>query len=203
MVSIAYIVYRMKLGSVRELSGMKGALKDPEATGPDPVYWVFSEISGDPSAGGWANLTVIAPGKIGDEYPKTFGHYHPENAPDETYHLINGQGVLVMQRKKMEDGEWKTEEVEEVVLIKAEPGDEIKITPKWGHSWSNIGDDPLISFDDWRTGHTPSDYQPIEDTHGLAYYIIEENGEVKAVPNPKYQNLPEPKWVTASEFRNL
>lgn len=189
----------MKLGSTRELSSIKSVLKDPESVGPDSVYWVFSEVSEDR----WVNITVITSGNYNGEYPKTFGHYHPEDAVDETYHLIEGEGVLVLQKKHFENGEWIPEIVEEVILIKAKKGDEIIITPLWGHSWSNIGKGPLISFDDWRSGHTRADYEVVEKLQGLAYYLIEENGEIKAAPNPKYKNLPEPVWMSAEEFKNI
>lgn len=189
----------MKLGSIRQLDGMKPVLKDPESNGPDPVYWVFPEISDT----GWANMTVIAPGRFDGEYPKTFGHYHPEDAPDETYHLIEGEGILQLQKKQVVNGVWDSSRVEEVYLIKAKPGDEIVISKEFGHSWSNIGHEPLLSFDDWRLGHTPTDYEPIERLHGMAYYLVEEDGEVKAKGNPNYANLPQPKWLATSEFKAL
>ncbi|MBI3485386.1 hypothetical protein HY025_00415 [Candidatus Daviesbacteria bacterium] len=196
----------MKLGSVRDLEGNRPVLKDPDASGPDPVYWVFPEIS-DPSATpqddkAWANMTVIVPGRYGNEYPKTFGHYHGTNV-NETYHLVEGEGVLVMQKRILKDDNIVEDQVEEVYLIKAKPGDEILITPEWGHSWSNVGKLPLISFDDWRSGHKPSDYEIIKNMQGMAYYLVDENGEVKAVANPKYENLPEAKWITAEEFKKL
>src|SRR3989338_5019371 len=191
----------MKLGSVREISGMKLVLKDQEFEGVDPVYWVFKEVSNSPPADGWENCTVIAPGKLGQEFPKTFGHYHPNGVPVEVYHLVAGEGILQMQKKRVIAGELQLDEVEEVYLITAKPGDEIEINPNWGHSWSNVGSVPLISFDNWRTGHTPTDYEPIEKQQGLAYYLVETGGDIRAVKNPKYQNLPEPIWLTADEFR--
>lgn len=189
----------MKIGSVRSLAELKEVLENPKSEGPDPVYWVFSELAHQR----WANLTIIAPGSFSGEFPKTYGHYHPENAPDEIYHLIDGEGVLLMQKKKITDGKWIEDEVDEVVLIKAKPGDEIVIKPLWGHSWSNIGQYPLLSYDDWRFGHKPSDYEVIERLDGMAYYLNSDKGEIKAVPNPKYKNLPEPKWMSASEFAAL
>lgn len=168
----------------------------PDAQGPDPVYWVFTEATEDR----WANVTIIAWGNYGGELPKTFGHYHPDNAVDETYHLIEGEGVLQMQKKHFESGQLDPKRVDEVYLIKARPGDEVVIKNIWGHSWTNTGKLPLISFDDWRSGHTPSDYEPIERVKGMAYYLVEENGVVKAIPNPNYKDLPEPKWVSAEEF---
>lgn len=171
----------------RELSAMRSVLKDPNASGPNPVYQVFKLTDKD----NWVNQTVISPGKIGDEYPKTFGHYHPKNAPHEIYHIANGEGILLLQKKHLEV-------VDEVLLIRAKPGDEIVIKNEYGHSWSNIGNTPLISYDNWTLGHTPQDYKPIEKLHGMAYYLVEENGQPKIVPNPNYKNLPQPIWITAT-----
>lgn len=189
----------MKLSSTRTLEGLKKVLKDPDSSGPDPAYWVFSEINIEPEKD-WANITIIAPGNYGGEYPKTFGHYHPEGAKDETYHLIEGEGILQLQKKHFENGVLTPEKVDEVFLIKAKPGDEILIKKEYGHCWSNIGKTALISYDDWRSAHTAADYEPIEKLQGLAYYLVEENGEVKAVPNPNYMDLPEPVWLSAEEF---
>lgn len=188
----------MKLGSIRELEGNRPVLKDPQASGPDPVYWVFSEVSDEK----WANVTVIAPGLYNGEYPKTFGHYHGTDV-DETYHLIEGDGVLQLQSKYIDEkGEWVRDRVKEVYLVRVKPGEEVLITPEWGHSWSNVGKLPILSFDNWRSGHKPTDYEDIQKLQGLAYYLVEENGELKAVPNPHYKDLPKAKWVSAEEFKN-
>jgi len=189
----------MKLASQREIEKQKDVLKDPSASGPEPVYWVFSDVSKER----WANVTIIQPGRYASEYPKTYGHYHLADVPNETYHLIEGEGVLQLQRKNMEGDRLVHEKVDEVFLIRAKAGDTIVIEPHMGHSWSNIGTGPLISYDDWRNGHVPDEYLPIQRMHGMAYYLVEENGELIAKANPNYADLPEPKWVTAEEFGKI
>ncbi len=196
----------MKIGSTRTLEENREVLKDPDSVGPDPVYWVFSGIETVP----WDNMTVFAPGRYtstslstngGGEYPKTFGHYHPEDSKDEVYTVIHGDGIFVMQKKFFdENGQWVENKVSEVVLIFAKHGDEVVIKPEWGHSWSNVGDDPLITSDNWIWGHTPADYEVIGKMHGMAYYLIEEAGAPKAVPNPNYADLPEPQWLNVEQF---
>ena len=189
----------MKLASSRDLEKQKDVLRDPSVSGPEPIYWVFNEVSQD----SWENVTIIQSGLYGNEYPKTYGHYHKDHAPDEVYHLIEGEGILQLQKKHYENGEHIPEKVDEVYLIRAKAGDEIIIKNYMGHSWSNIGKMPLVSYDNWRNGHTPDEYTPMERLHGLAYYLVEENGEVKAHANPNYVDLPEPKWLSAEEFKNL
>lgn len=185
----------MKLSSSQSLEAMRNVLLEPTATGSDPVYQVFTDLNDH----FWINKTIIASGRLGNEYPKTFGHYHGVDT-FEKYYVASGKGMLVLQKKHIEGEIWTTEVVDEVLLVKAETGDEVVITAEYGHSWSNVGDSPLVLLDNWSTPHSPTDYEAIEELHGLAYYLIEENGEIKALPNPNYQNLPEPVWLTATEF---
>ncbi|MCL4389880.1 MAG: hypothetical protein M1484_00870 [Patescibacteria group bacterium] len=186
----------MQLSSSRSLAEMKPVLADPGATGPDPVYQVFKELGVD----SWVNQTVIAPGRYGQEFPKTFGHYHGVETP-EKYHVVSGEGVLQLQKKHLELGFWTPEKMDEVLLIKAGANDELVITPEYGHSWSNVGTAPLVLYDDWTTPHSPADYEAITKLHGLAYYLTEENGAIKLMANKNYEDLPEPVWMTAEEFQ--
>lgn len=167
----------MTVRFIRTLEEMRPVLRDPAAAGPDPVYTVFKDLDN-----GWINKTELAPGTYNGEFAKTFGHYHADNK-DEIYHIESGEGVLILQKP------------DEVLLIKAKAGDEVKIPKVYGHAWVNIGNTPLISYDDHKD---PQDnYKEIADKHGLAYYLVVEAGQIVAIPNPNYQNLPEPKWTDA------
>lgn len=187
----------MRLSSSRALVDMKPVLLDPAAAGPDPVYQVFTDLNDH----FWVNKTVITPGRMGKEYSKTFGHYHGVDV-FEKYFVAEGKGVLQLQKKHIEGETWLTEMVNEVLLVKAEPGDEIIVTAPYGHSWSNVGDKELVLFDNWSIPHEPTDYDAIKKLHGLAYYLTEEGREIKAVTNPNYKNLPQPTWLTAEELVN-
>lgn len=184
----------MRINSVRDLEGLRPVLMEENSTGPVAVYWVFSEVSDQ-----WENLTIITPGKYSQEFPKTYGHYHNSKEP-EIYHLVQGEGLLLLQKQHDDRGVFIPEQIDEVIILTVKPGEEVKITQEYGHSWTNLGNTPLISYDNWKSGHTPADYTPIERLHGMAYYIIEENKKPKAIPNPNYQNLPEPQWLSVQEF---
>ncbi|MBI2591001.1 MAG: hypothetical protein HYW33_04015 [Candidatus Blackburnbacteria bacterium] len=186
----------MELVSTRKLESLKQVLQEPNSSGPNPVYKVFSFKS--PSE--WANNTVIKPGKLGREYTKTFGHYHTHPL-EELYKVESGEGVLLLQKKHIGNGEWNPDIVDEVLLIRAKAGDEILITPEYGHSWSNIGNQELVLLDNWNDGHVPQDYEEIEKHQGMAYYITEENGIATAIPNPTYKDVPVPQWVDALELQ--
>lgn len=189
----------MKVATTKSLDDLRVVLKDQQSSGQDPAYWVFDEVSENQ----WSNCTVLPAGSNGDEYHKTFGHYHLESTPVEVYKLIHGRGVFILQKKHLERGVLIPEIVDEVYIIQLSEGDEVKIKPEWGHTLVNLGSLPLVTFDDWRSGHTRADYEPIQKQHGMAYYLVEEDGQIKAVANPNYQNPPTPLWVSAAEFNSL
>lgn len=189
----------MLINSTRTLNGLREVLKNPQAKGPETAYWVFSEMGHKK----WENMTITNPGNYDGEFPKTYGHYHASSDEIEVYKLISGQGIFLLQKKHVENGKLIQDVVESVFLVGAEPGDEIAIPPMFGHSWSNVGNTPLITFDNWRYGHVPQDYEPIKNQQGMAYYLMSSNKGIDLEVNPKYRDVPKPKWLTAKEFMQL
>lgn len=189
----------MKIKSERKIEELRDVLLDKESKGPETAYWVFDEVS----QGKWENMTVTAPGTYGKEFPKTYGHYHSTPVP-ETYKLIQGEGFFLLQKKYLDEqknNEWDIDRVSEVILVKLEIGEEITINPEWGHSWINVGKEPLVTFDDWRSGHQFIDYLPIKRFKGLAYYVVkEDDGSIGFVPNSNYKDLPSPKVINLKEY---
>ena len=175
----------MKLIVSRELSALRPVMMEPEASGPDPVYRVFSDLE----IPGWRSKTVLEPGRLGKEFPKTFGHYHTVNTV-ETYAIVSGEGVVTLQKK----------DAGEVLLVFVRAGDRVPVPAGFGHSLSNTGQEELVALDDWEERNA-EDYLPIKDKHGMAYYLTEENGKVTAKPNPNYSGAADPKWLTADQLR--
>lgn len=186
----------MKLNVSRTLEDLRPVLLDPNCTSPETVYWVFGKATLNVT---WENMTIIAPGLLGAELPKTMGHYHGTNI-DEIYAEVSGEGILLMQKKVVRDGKFIPNEVSEVLLVKASHGEKVTIPPAYGHSWSNAGAQPLITYDNWRAGHEPSDYEVVKTLHGMAYYLTKEGESVIPVANPNYRNLPEPLFISANEL---
>jgi len=167
---------------IRTKEKMTEVLRDPKAEGPENAYYMMR---------GKPNITIWEPGSYGSEFNKAYGHYHVHNEP-ETYQVLFGTGVGILQHRN------ENNEVDEVRLVKAKAGDTVKVPPgAWGHAFANVGETYFITSDDAPSdaSHAQNDYLPIKETGGMAYFIINEGGEVKIVPNPKYKNLPQPKWV--------
>lgn len=127
------------------------------------------------------NITVLPEYRLGKEYPKTYGHFHqPES--EETYGILLGEAAVLIQRG--------IDPVEEISLVKLKKGDSFTIPKGYAHSLINLGRGPVVTVDDNDPARMTNDYEPIRNKRGFAYYIIEEGGKLKAVPNPNYAQVP-------------
>jgi glucose-6-phosphate isomerase, archaeal len=117
--------------------------------------------------------TKMYPGKIGDEFFLTRGHYHVRRDCGEAYYTQSGHGLLLLQTR---DGE--TREVE------MGPGVCAFIPPDWAHRSVNTGSEPLIFtwFCQTTAGH---DYGDIL-THGMRRLVVERDGRPTTIPNPAF-----------------
>ncbi|MEI6157608.1 MAG: glucose-6-phosphate isomerase family protein [Atribacterota bacterium] len=119
--------------------------------------------------------TIIYPGKVGKEYFLTKGHYHAKTGTAEIYFCLRGQGRLIMEST---DGDCE--------ILEMFPGSASYIPPFWSHRTMNTGTEPLIFYCIFpaEAGH---DYSTIEEK-GYSKLIVEENGEVTIIDNPKRRN---------------
>jgi glucose-6-phosphate isomerase len=184
--------------AVRTLDAMRPVLLDPEAKGPEVVYYMYRDVgfAADKARfhahGLRYDITVLVPAKLGQEWNKTFGHYHPK-APGgayypEVYEVIAGKAVYALQHKG-EDGR-----IDDVLGIPASPGDKVFMLPGYGHATINIGDTPLVMAN-WVAGEFESEYGDYKERHGAAYYALEGTEAVRWQPNPRYDNPPEVRVV--------
>lgn len=166
----------------------------PESAGPDIHYFM---IRGGSER---KNITIWQSGTIGDEYIKTYGHYHVRDFL-ETYTVMLGEGIILLQkRKENEDGTLADDEVEYVKAIFVKTGSVIPIPPNAGHLAVNTGSSWLVTIDDSPVNFEQSkeaawpkhaDYEPVKKMHGFAYYIVTKDGKPSFVKNPNYKNTPD------------
>lgn len=183
----------LKAFAERSHEKMKEVLMNPDAPGPEIHYYM---IRGGTNK---KNITVWETGTVGGEYIKTYGHYHVGQL-DETYWIINGDGIVLLQTRAMDEkGNPIDEQIETFKAIKVKSGDSVFIPSGTGHLVVNIGKTWLVSADDSPVnfeeadpvslpGH--ADYEPVKKMKGFAYYVVEENGQPKLVKNPNYKRVP-------------
>ena len=88
----------------RYLSQMKNMYQDQEAIEEilkyeDPLIYEFYELGCPERAGDLAfGTTMIHPGKIGNEYYMTKGHFHQIVDTAEVYYTLKGEGYMMLPR---------------------------------------------------------------------------------------------------------
>lgn len=159
--------------SIRHLKHLKGIFEDVDAfQALDPetiVYEVQMHCEEDGKEGGLLfGTSFIYPGKVGNEYFMTKGHFHAIRNRAEYYWGIQGEGALVLMD---EQGEAKVEQVT--------PGSLHYIPGNIAHRLVNTGDQRLVVGACWPSdaGH---DYGTIEKS-GFSVRVKEINGEIKVV----------------------
>jgi glucose-6-phosphate isomerase len=163
---------------VRRLSDMADMYQDQEAVQEklkeDPVIYEFTTVEVPEDAGNLLHcISIVYPGKIGNEYYMTKGHFHEEIDTAEIYFTVKGQGQLVMETP---DGDTSVIEMKEGMIS--------YIPPYWAHRTVNTGDEPFVFFGVYRAdaGHN---YGTIEEK-GMAKLVMERNGQLSIEDNPNY-----------------
>lgn len=180
---------------------MREVLMDPDASGPEIHYYM---IRGGKDK---QNITVWECGTVGGEYIKTYGHYHVGKL-DETYYVVSGQGIVLLQTRKL-DGQSNPidDEIESFRAIAVKAGDKVFIPSGAGHLVVNTGktwlvtvDDSPVNFEELDSASLPghADYKPLKKLRGFAYYVVEDTGHPKLVKNSNYKTVPYTKIVPFS-----
>jgi glucose-6-phosphate isomerase len=119
-------------------------------------------------------ISIVHPGKVGDEYFMTKGHFHTVLDTAEVYHCQKGQGYMVMETP---EGEWSVEALY--------PGAVLYVPPRWAHRSVNTSlEEDLITFFVY-PGNAGHDYGTIEE-QGFRKLVVEKNGERAIVDNPRW-----------------
>lgn len=146
---------------------------EPNAPAPQELYYVIHQPG--------ANITILPKYRLGREYPKTYGHFHEPEA-EETYKVLSGEAGILLQKG--------TDLLEEVRLVKLKKGESFTVPKEYAHCLVNLGEGPVVTLDDHDPAKFDNNYEPIRKKHGFAYYLIEEGGKLKAIPNPDYTQVP-------------
>jgi glucose-6-phosphate isomerase len=166
---------------VRRLSAMQGQYYDRSAfesmlRSSDPILYEVYEMRRPEVAGElMCGISIVHPGKVGDEYFMTKGHFHTVLDTAEVYYCLKGQGRMVMETP---EGDWAVEELQ--------PGWVLHVPPRWAHRSVNTGpDEDLVTFFVYpaNAGH---DYGTIEQ-QGMRKLVVERDGRIEILDNPRWR----------------
>jgi glucose-6-phosphate isomerase len=186
--------------TVRRLDEVREVLEDPEATGPDHLYTIYMDVRApgvtDPLVGRGLGYGAVVHnhGTLGRELLRSQGHVHstsPETglAYSELYEFWRGRGLVYMQ-SSVED------EVDDVIVIEAGPGDKVAIPPGWAHATVNVSDGPMV----FGAVYAPAAellYEPLRRRRGTAHYVLAD-GTLE--PNPSYRFVATPRRASPHVF---
>lgn len=184
----------------RKAKALMDVLIDPESVDPEEVlytvHWAkespperkkklkLFDLAGD-------GFLIIPPRRIGREYIKTRGHYHPpipgtKYGFPELFGCAYGEILILMQHRNPSN----LDELDDVVLVKLTPGFQIVNPPGYSHIFINATQQPWFGTD----GLVATTFKPVPDAiterKGAAYYIVVDGDGYKIEPNPNYKNAP-------------
>ncbi|MGN7384588.1 MULTISPECIES: glucose-6-phosphate isomerase [unclassified Paenibacillus] len=169
-----------KESTKRPLSKMKGMYADDAAfeaavQNNDPLVYEFYELDVPETPGNLLfGTSILYPGKVGNEYYMTKGHFHTILETGEVYYCLRGHGAMLMENP---EGDWDIQYFT--------PGQAVYVPPRYAHRSINLGNEPLVTFYAYRAdaGH---DYGTIE-TKGYRKLVVEKDGKPEIIDNPKWK----------------
>jgi glucose-6-phosphate isomerase len=164
----------------RRLSAMKGQYLDQAAYAAllaegDPLLYEVYELQRPTVAGELLHgISIVHPGKVGEEYNMTKGHFHEVLETGEIYYCLKGRGFMVMETP---EGETAVEPLF--------PGRVLYVLPRWAHRSVNTSlDEDLVTFFVY-PGNAGHDYGTIEQ-QGFRKLVVARDGEPAIVDNPRW-----------------
>jgi glucose-6-phosphate isomerase, archaeal len=162
--------------STKRLGELKGIFQDEAAfvrMNPETVVYQvrwWSPVPAGEEGGLFWGVTILQPGRVGEEYFLTQGHFHANRTRAEFYAAAAGRGLLV----RMDDSRrtWCEE---------MGPGTLHAISGQHAHRVVNIGREPLIFWACWGSD-AGYDYQTIRE-RGFGARVMERSGEAVMVPH--------------------
>ncbi len=193
----------MKFQATSRTAGeLSEVLLEAEAAGPDrEVYRNYRLVELPPNAAEALarfaltySLVMIPPSRIGKEYAKTAGHYHPAVpsttlAFPEVYTQLFGRLDLLLQRRHPED----PEQLDDCVHVEMVPGYLVTLPPGYAHVLVNTTEQPALMAGLYGASFKP-DYGPVRQRRGMAYYLLspERGGVPVIMRNPHYPDAAVP-----------
>lgn len=163
-------IVERKLSDLSMMFADKDAVEQAYKKGDPIIYEIFYHGFKTSVSDMALGTTRIQPGKIGDEFHMTKGHFHAAEDEPEIYFCVKGRGYLLLEAK---NGEFRAEEWTLGTIS--------HIPPMWAHRVVNTGNEPLVFVASYHlaAGH---DYEPIVE-RGFQKRLVEKDGEAVFVEN--------------------
>lgn len=160
--------------SAKTLGELQGLFGDEQSfKAMDPMREIYrvrvaSNVPAGEEGGLLWGVTVLQPGKVGDEFFMTHGHFHADRTRAEFYATVAGEGILLRM-----DGERRTwgEAMSANTLH--------YIRGEHAHRVANVGSEPLIFWACWGSD-AGYDYKTIRQS-GFSARVVERDGAPRII----------------------
>jgi glucose-6-phosphate isomerase len=165
----------------RRLSDMQGLYVDSQAEATllkeNPlIYEVYSATQNPKEEGQLLySTTIIRPGRVGDEFFMTKGHFHAKGDRAEVYFGLHGDGYLLLQTPEGT-----------VNAQRMTPGTAAYVPPYWGHRTINVGTENFVFLAIF-PADAGYDYSTIAE-RGFAKILVARDGKPELVSNPRWES---------------
>lgn len=167
--------YEKHLADLKGLYGDDAAFDALLAQHDDsPMYWVEQSRTEEGVGGLITGISVLEPGRVGEEFAMTRGHIHAQPQFSELYHCLAGHGVMLLETL---DGRTKA--------IELRSGDAVYVPGHWIHRSVNVGTERFVTLFTYSTA-AGQDYGVIGDAGGMAHLVVAVRDGWGLVENPRH-----------------
>jgi glucose-6-phosphate isomerase len=192
---------------VRGLEDMKRVLYDSKwasSAVDEPAYFMYRDLALDEDDRECIekerlryDITVIPPKKLGVEYAKTLGHYHPKPEKQsasypEVYQVLEGEAHYLLQMKE-------GDRITDAILVRAKKGDNVLIPPDYGHVTINPSS-RVLKMANWVCRGFESDYRDFISKRGGVYFELKNKN---FVANKRYGMVPKLRFLKPASLASL
>jgi len=167
---------------MRRLSDLEGQFFDHDAysellSSEDLILYEVYEIKRPEVEGEiLMGISIVHPGKVGNEFFMTKGHFHTALDTAEMYYCLHGEGFMVMETP---EGDTSVEALS--------PGKVLYVPPRWAHrSVCTSRQQDLITFFAY-PGNAGHNYGTIEKK-GFRKIVIEGENGIEIISNPRFKD---------------
>jgi glucose-6-phosphate isomerase, archaeal len=175
----------------RSLAAIRASLRDPQCSGPDPVYGIAMDVAREEDVEELKRrmllygIVVYAAGRLGQEPPRSQGHVHAIAthsgwSPPEVFEILLGQAIVYAQQSTEDDPGT-------CVAVSAGPGEKIVVPPGWAHCVINANPSERMVFAAWCDRQYGFVYDGVRKHGGLAWFpLLDDDERIQWQPNPSY-----------------
>jgi len=175
---------------MRRLDDIRKSLRDPDCSGPDPVYGIAMDVGNAADASELRRrfllfgVVAYASGRLGEEPVRSQGHIHAVaphcgSSTPELFEIWQGRAIIYAQ-------ETVSDNPGRCVAVEVDPGDQVVVPPSWAHCVVNASTTEPMVFAALCERQYGFVYDGVRAHGGLAWFPLLREDRIEWQPNPRY-----------------